>query len=266
MQQSKCKVLIVEDNRDYSSILHDYICFQPDMDVAGVLNDGDSVIEMISEKQPDVVLLDIIMPKTDGLSVLKTINSLELNKKPQVIIISALSQDRFTQSALSLGAVYYLIKPLDLDILVEKIRSLKHSEIDEDKTVTFYYHKEFNETQNPNIEVLINKLLFDIGISSNLNGYQFIKTAIYMFVEDNKCNICGSKDVYPTIAKKYNTTPEIVEGSMRCTFEKVWKSNDLNLIENDSNSKYINKKIRPSNIEFISTFSDKIRRKLENIV
>lgn len=125
MTENKLKIIIVDDNIELTSILTEYLNNQSDIDVIAIAKDGIEACEMISSKQPDIVILDIIMPGLDGISVIENMNKLSLSKKPVYIILSAVSQDKTIKKALALGAEYYFIKPFDMEILISRIRKSK---------------------------------------------------------------------------------------------------------------------------------------------
>ena len=121
MENSKISVLIADDNKEFCSILSDYLLNQKNIIVTGTAKDGKEALELIQEKEPDLVVLDIIMPHLDGLGVLEQLRKMDLEKKPRVIILSAVGQDKITQQAINLGADYYVVKPFDIDIFTKRI-------------------------------------------------------------------------------------------------------------------------------------------------
>ena len=121
MENSKISVLIADDNKEFCSILSDYLLNQKNIIVTGTAKDGKEALELIQEKEPDLVVLDIIMPHLDGLGVLEQLRKMDLEKKPRVIILSAVGQDKITQQAINLGADYYVVKPFDMDIFTKRI-------------------------------------------------------------------------------------------------------------------------------------------------
>ena len=122
MEEPKINILIVDDNKEFCNILNDYLLVQTDMVVIGIANNGVEALKLIKENKPDLVVLDIIMPILDGLGVLETLNTMDLDALPCVIVLSAVGQEKIAQRALSLGADYYVIKPFDMDVLIKRIR------------------------------------------------------------------------------------------------------------------------------------------------
>ena len=125
MDNKIIRVAITDDNRDFCEILSAYLGKQPDMEVVGMAHNGLEACSLIQTKQPDVVILDVIMPHLDGIGVLERVNTMDLEKRPVFIMLSAVGQDKITERALNLGAEYYIIKPFDMETLMNRIRQLK---------------------------------------------------------------------------------------------------------------------------------------------
>jgi len=139
MKESKLNVIIADDNKEFCNILNEYLSNQKDIVVTGIANNGIEALKLIEEKKPDLVVLDIIMPILDGLGVLKRLNTMDLDPKPCIIVLSAVGQNRITQKAISLGAAYYIVKPFDMEVLVKRIRQILNNITDSDdvkKTLT----------------------------------------------------------------------------------------------------------------------------------
>jgi len=124
MKDSKINVIIVDDNKEFCNILYEYLSNQRYIVVTGVANNGIETLKLIEEKKPGLVVLDIIMPILDGLGVLERLNTIDLDPKPYIIVLSAVGQYKITQRAISLGAAYYVVKPFDMDVLVRRIRQI----------------------------------------------------------------------------------------------------------------------------------------------
>ena len=124
--EQKMKILIADDNKDFSDILMEFINRQEDMEVIDVASNGEQACDLIAGVKPDIVILDVIMPYLDGIGVLERINTMELEKRPLFVMLSAVGQDKITERALALGAEYYIVKPFDMDTLANRIRQLKN--------------------------------------------------------------------------------------------------------------------------------------------
>ncbi|MFT5872840.1 MAG: two-component system response regulator (stage 0 sporulation protein A) [Clostridium sp.] len=124
MEERKLNIIIADDNKEFCSVLNDYLLGQKDIVVTGIANNGIEVLKLIEEKRPDLVVLDMIMPIIDGLGVLKKLNTMDLASKPRIIALSVVTQEKIIQKAISLGADYYVVKPFDMEVLIKKIRYL----------------------------------------------------------------------------------------------------------------------------------------------
>ena len=122
--KEKISVLIADDNQEFSHTLSSYINHQEDMEVIAVAKDGNEAIDMISNTIPDVVILDVIMPHLDGLGVLEKVLEIDIPKKPTCIMLSAVGQDKITQKDIIAGADYYIVKPFDIEVLIQRIREI----------------------------------------------------------------------------------------------------------------------------------------------
>ena len=135
MDGNKISVIIADDNKEFCSILNDYLLNQKDIVVTGIAKDGREALTLIEEKKPDLVVLDIIMPHLDGLGVLERLNSMDLDKFPRIVVLSAVGQDKITQRAITLGADYYVVKPFDMDIFTKRIRDMFNDTIGNNEPV-----------------------------------------------------------------------------------------------------------------------------------
>ena len=124
MEKTKIKILIVDNCKEFCNILNDYLLIQKDMVVTGIAGNGLEALKLVKEKKPDLIILDIIMPILDGLGVLEKLNEMSSNQKPRTIVLSSVSQDKIVQKALLLGAAYYVVKPFDIEIFINRIRQM----------------------------------------------------------------------------------------------------------------------------------------------
>lgn len=240
MEDSKISVLIADDNKEFCSILNDYLLNQKDIVVTGIAKDGREALELIQQKQPDLVVLDIIMPHLDGLGVLEKLNGMDLDKMPRVIVLSAVGQDKITQQAITLGADYYVVKPFDMDIFTKRIR-------------------EMFSTQD--VETEITSIIHEIGVPAHIKGYMYLREAITMVVNDMELLSAVTKELYPSIAKKYNTTASRVERAIRHAIEVAWGRGQVDAINKLFGYTVHNEKGKPTNSEFIAIIADKLRLK-----
>lgn len=265
MLSRKIQVLIADDNREFGDILCEYLGNQNDIDIVGVARDGMEAYDMIVTKLPDIAVLDIIMPHLDGLGVLEKINSTPLAKKPLFIILSAVGQDKITQRALALGAEYYVVKPFDMDVLVSRIRQLK--DINQSVVIKSEFPPEVkqpNRLASPkNLEIEVTSIMHEIGVPAHIKGYQYLRDAIMMVVKDLDVINSITKQLYPTVAREYNTTPSRVERAIRHAIEVAWSRGQVDTIDSLFGYTVNIGKGKPTNSEFIAMVADKLRLELK---
>ncbi|HEY5583820.1 MAG TPA: sporulation transcription factor Spo0A [Ruminiclostridium sp.] len=265
MQSKKIQILIADDNRELGYILKEYLNYQSDIEIVEVVTDGLAAVDMILAKEPDVVLLDIIMPYLDGLGVLEKIKSSHMNKRPQFIILSAVWQDKITQKALTLGSEYYIVKPFDLEVLVSRIRQIAGS--NPSPVIQSNHSKDANLSQNTsslkNLEATVTSIIHEIGIPPHINGYRYIRDAVMMVVKDNDVIHSVTKILYPSIARDHKTTPSRVERSIRHAIEVAWSKGDADKINSILGNTVNRGKGKPTNSEFISMIANKLRLELK---
>ena len=222
----KISVLIADDNQDFSHTLASYINSQEDMEVMAIAKDGNEAIDIIANTTPDVALLDVIMPHLDGLGVLEHINTITNEQKPICIMLSAVGQDKITQKAINLGAEYYVVKPFDIELLIKRIREIKHYKPGQGnsfitrETKQQYIDLSANESKKQeNLEALVTNVIHEVGVPAHIKGYQYLREAIMMVVNDIDVINQITKSLYPKIAIKYGTTPSRVERAIRHAIE-----------------------------------------------
>ena len=259
------KVIIADDNKDFSNILCDFLGQQEDMEIVGIAKDGIETIEILEKIEADVLILDIIMPILDGLGVLEKLNTISLHKKPKVIVLSAVGQDKITQRAIESGADYYIIKPFDLEVLIKRIRQLTNDE------ETSYAHRDQpsfakkpyismdQPNKNNNIQIQITNIIHEIGVPAHIKGYIYLREAIALVIENIDLLSAVTKELYPSIAKKYNTTSSRVERAIRHAIEVAWNRGKVDTINSLFGYTINNEKGKPTNSEFIAMIADKLR-------
>jgi len=258
---NKIKVAIADDNREFVDILKEYINSQSDIEVVGTAGDGFEALDLIANASPDVVILDIIMPHLDGLGVLEKINTTPLKKKPVFIILSAVGQDRITQRALALGAEYYIVKPFDMEVLISRIKQLKG--MAKFQTPKIEYQQDSKNmnvvAEKRDLEVEVTNIMHEIGVPAHIKGYQYLRDAIIMVVKDLDIINSITKQLYPAIAKDYNTTPSRVERAIRHAIEVAWNRGRIEAINSIFGYTINVNKGKPTNSEFIAMIADKLR-------
>lgn len=270
----KFSVLIADDNKDFCDIICEFLSKQKDMEIVGVANDGIQAVDMITRLSPDVVILDIIMPHLDGLGVLERLNQQRLDKYPKTIILSAVGQDKITQRAIMLGADYYIVKPFDLELLVRRIKELVYDLDNQAERISTNMVMEntdlpnnstYNINRNFSLESEITNIIHEIGVPAHIKGYQYLREAIMMVVNNVDLLSGITKELYPGIAERFNTTPSRVERAIRHAIEVAWSRGRIETINKLFGYTIHDEKGKPTNGEFIAMVADKLRMQSRNV-
>ncbi|MBY0149119.1 sporulation transcription factor Spo0A [Neobacillus niacini] len=245
------KIGIIDDNVQFTEILIDFLSTFNEMEVIGVAHDGMKGMELIRNQKPDLIILDLIMPFSDGLSLLK--NIYEENITIKVIILTSLGTEDTITRAKELGASYFLMKPIELSHLPKLLISICSEGVSMKKTL----EKVLNKNNDGKIELKITDILRSIGIPANLKGYFFLREAIQMI--NNGCEFSFSKVIYPAIASKHHTTTSRVERAIRHAIEVGWNRGGIEQLDLVFGNTVSPLKGRPTNGEFISLIAEYLR-------
>lgn len=257
----KITVAIVDDNVRMLNLMEEILKEDSGIEVIGKAENGLEALTIIRDKKPDVVLLDLIMPKLDGLGVMERVKKgSEFKKAPVFIVVTAIGQDRVTESAFELGASYYIMKPFDNSMILSRIRQVKgetHGKlIDNQKTPMSEHAAAYKER---NLESDVTNIIHEIGVPAHIKGYQYLRDAIMMSVDDAEMLNSITKQLYPSIAKRHKTTPSRVERAIRHAIEVAWSRGKMDTIDELFGYTVNNGKGKPTNSEFVALIADKIR-------
>lgn len=244
----KIKVLMIDDNVNLVEMVEDYFDNHPRIEIVGKANDGEEGLKIIKEGnlKYDLVVLDLIMPNKDGLSVLKELKKCKISLN--IIVATSYNAPDTIRKVSEYGVNYYILKPFDLSDLEDKI--LDTFNISEKKTINLL---------NNNLQISISKMLHELGMPSHIKGYQYIREAISM-VYDNPEIVGGiTKELYPELASRFDTTVSRVERAIRHAIEVSWNRGDWDLMEDIFGHSVDIDKAKPTNSEFIVTVADKLR-------
>jgi two-component system response regulator (stage 0 sporulation protein A) len=256
--------VLADDNRDFCQVLREYLSNEDDIEILGIAKDGIEALDLVNRTQPDVLVLDVIMPHLDGLGVIERLNAMNLPKMPKIIVLSAVGQDKITQSAINLGADYYIVKPFDFVIFINRIRGLVSNKnaVVETKaraSMDIKMTKTDFVKNVGNIETEITNIIHEIGVPAHIKGYLYLREAIKMVIDNVELLGAVTKELYPSIAKKFNTTPSRVERAIRHAIEVAWSRGKVDTINQLFGYTVHNTKGKPTNSEFIAMIADKLR-------
>ena len=259
-------VAIVDDNPMVLDKLDEILGQEEGLNVVGRAEDGEEAIHLIAQKRPDVVLLDLIMPKIDGISIVERMNQKKAGeKKPYFIILSAVGGEQMADEAFRAGANYYLMKPFDSSTLIGRIRALAKAEGAKAPGKTFAPPADSKKTRadreaymEEHLETDITRMLHELGIPAHIKGYQYLRDAITMTVKDQEMMNSVTKILYPTIAKRHRTTSSRVERAIRHAIEVAWGRGKMETIDQVFGYTVSTGKGKPTNSEFIALIADQI--------
>ncbi len=250
----KISVLIVDDNQTLVRLMVDFLSRKQDIEIVGTAKDGAEAVDQIASLVPDVVLLDIVMPRMDGFGTLEAVSRMNLSKKPHVIMVTGLTRDDFIARAMSMGADYYMIKPFDMHALYTRIREVAH----QDGVSAYAGEETVVPTGEISIDEKVTNIFLSIGIPAHIKGYAYLREAVRMVVEDHDVINRITKELYPGIARRFSTTASKVERAMRHAIEVAWSRGRLDSVNRIYGYKVFSADDKPTNGEFIALIADKV--------
>ncbi len=257
-ERDPIRVLVADDNREFCSILKDYFTNEPDFEMVDVCSNGNEVLEVLGKKEVEVLILDLIMPYMDGIGVLEKIADMALEPRPKIIILTAFGQETITQKAEQLGADYYILKPFNLQVLGDRIKQLVRDvkpAVDKRNSSSVVT----SAAAPKNLELEVTRIIHEIGVPAHVKGYQYLRAAIMLVTEEVNYLGAVTKELYPTIAQTYDTTPSRVERAIRHAIELAWDRGDIDRINKFFGYTINGEKGKPTNSEFIAIIADKLR-------
>lgn len=253
----KIKVCLIDDNKELVQMMKEYFEEQEDIEIVGTAYNGQECLDLIEETEPDVLILDIIMPHLDGLGVLGKLRVMELSKHPNIIMLTAFGQEEVMKKAVALGASYFILKPFDLDNLADQIREVHDPG---GNTLPFSIKKDKQEKKaKGNLEADITNIIHEIGVPAHIKGYMYLREAISMVYNDIELLGSITKVLYPEIAKHFNTTASRVERAIRHAIEVAWSRGNIEAISSLFGYTVSVTKAKPTNSEFIAMVADRLR-------
>jgi len=244
----KIKILMIDDNVNLIEMVNDYFENHPKIEIVGKAYDGEEGLKIIKEGKLDydLIILDLIMPKKDGLGVLKELKASNISNN--IIVATSYNAPDTIRKVSEFGVNYYILKPFDLTDLEDKI--IDTFNISGKKMINIF---------NNNLQISISRVLHELGMPSHIKGYQYVREAISMIYE--KPDMVGgiTKELYPELASKFDTTVSRVERAIRHAIEVSWNRGDWDLMEDIFGHSVDIDKAKPTNSEFIVTVADKLR-------
>ena len=237
-----------EFGKNCASVLRTYGC-----DVSLVAKDGRILLAKYESMNADVVVMDAFMSNLDALGVINELSKKE--EKPLIMVMSSSDNQRFEQEILSAGADYYFLKPFDINMLAQRIKQLTG------------WSKEKGDVSkqqdNVDLQVTVSEIMHQIGVPAHIKGYQYLREAIVLSINDREMMSSVTKVLYPTVAKMYSTTSSRVERAIRHALEVAWDRGDVDVLSSYFGYTIQNTRGKPTNSEFIAMISDKLRLRMK---
>ena len=269
MNNQAISVFLADDNTEFCDIVSKSFAKYEDIRIVGTAHNGADAYQQINDLRPDVAIIDGIMPQLDGVGVLEKLRN-EAEHFPICIMLSAMTSDKMIQRAMDLGAEYYVVKPFDMDVMASRIRQLKQGLSKHPQGDIFSRTQSNSATamrpSNPavNLETRVTNTLHEIGVPAHIRGYQYMREAILMAIDDMDVLNYITKELYPSIAKKCGTTPSRVERAIRHAIEVAWSRGKIDVIDSMFGYTINTNKGKPTNSEFIALIADRLRLELKD--
>jgi two-component system response regulator (stage 0 sporulation protein A) len=262
----KVRVLIADNNAELCEMLSEFIDSQGDMTVVDTVVDGEAALEALNRLAVDVVVLDVAMPRLDGMAVLERLREMDLNPRPRIIILSALGREDIMHRLTNLGADYYVVKPIDLEVLAQRIRqfgsdcSTGTTQVSEPPPANVGLLRGTRRSNATSLEMQITQLLHRLGMPAHMKGYLYLRDAVQMVLEDDRLLAGGlTKRLYPMVAEKYQSSPGGVEAAIRNALTAWWERGNRELFQTLTSTNGVRHGKIPTNSAMIAELADQIR-------
>lgn len=247
--ENRVKILIADGNEEFCGHLKRALEQSGGYEVVGIAGDGEQALALLSAQEPDVLVLDLLLAKIDGISILKQAHNMD--KAPVALVLSGFMTEFVGSMAVSLGVQYFMAKPCDFELVAERIREIVAVERQSKSAA--------QKKGEVNIEAMVTSIIHEIGVPAHIKGYQYLREAIMMAVEDIESVSAITKVLYPSIAKKFHTTSSRVERAIRHAIEVAWDRGDIETLQSYFGYTVSGVKGKPTNSEFISMIADRLR-------
>ncbi|MBQ4652010.1 MAG: sporulation transcription factor Spo0A [Oscillospiraceae bacterium] len=254
--ETKTRILIADANAEFCSLLTEYISNEKDFDVLGSAGDGIEALALIAELKPDILIMDLQLSQLDGLELLRRLP--ESKVKCKVVVLSGFINQNVLADCATLGVEYFIPKPCDISSLLVYLRRLSGN----NQGATPDFPAPLSRRDN-DLEAVVTDIIHEIGVPAHIKGYQYLREAIILTINDMDMINAVTKVLYPEVAKKFSTTPSRVERAIRHAIEVAWDRGDIEVLQKFFGYTVSNIKGKPTNSEFIAMIADclSLRRK-----
>ena len=248
----RTSILIADNSEEFCGSLSTALQRTERFNLVGTACDGEQAMQLLEERKPDILVLDLMLAKKDGLRILKSMTGWE--RRPAVVATSGVMTDYVASAAAGLGVAYLILKPCDMEALVDRLEELRG---DTGRSIPV------RRAPGQSIEALVTGIIHEIGVPAHIKGYQYLREAIIIAVGDMDVINAITKVLYPQVAKTFQTTPSRVERAIRHAIEVAWDRGDLDTLQRFFGYTVSNTKGKPTNSEFIALIADKLQLQLK---
>ncbi len=252
--ETKVRILLADANADFRSSMTELVKGEGDMEVVAAVDNGADALALAAELQPDILLTDLVLLKMDGLELLRRLS--ESGRRLPCIVLSSFVSQLIVTECSELGADYFLPKPCELPTLLERIRGLT-APVRSVPGVGFEAGRDARR-ETLDLEAVVTDIIHEIGVPAHIKGYQYLREAIILTINDMEMINAVTKVLYPEVARKFNTTPSRVERAIRHAIEVAWDRGDIEVLQKYFGYTVSNIKGKPTNSEFIAMIADSL--------
>ncbi|MBR3473996.1 MAG: sporulation transcription factor Spo0A [Oscillospiraceae bacterium] len=255
--ETKIRILLADANPEFAKLLEETFRAERDMELIGTAADGPEALTRLRELRPDVLLLDLVLPRLDGLEVLRRLP--ETGCACPVIVLSGFINSKVVADCAALGAAYFIPKPCDASALLQRVRQLSAAQGEAPVSEGIDCGAAARQSrQEADLEATVTEIIHEIGVPAHIKGYQYLREAIILTIQDMDIINAVTKVLYPEVAKRYSTTPSRVERAIRHAIEVAWDRGDIEVLQKYFGYTVSNIKGKPTNSEFIAMIADSL--------
>ena len=248
----KIRVMLADDNQSILRLLSDFFARKESIELVAAVSDGTEIADAVREHAPDVLVLDVIMPRRDGFMALEELKRMEEAIRPKVIVLTGLARDDFIARAIQLGACSYMVKPFDMNLLYSRILEVAGNALQEAAIGGEV------DSAPETLDERITNLFLTLGIPAHIKGYQYLREAVHMVIDNRDVINRITKELYPGVARRFDTSASKVERAMRHAIEVAWSRGRLDSVNKMYGYKVFDAMDKPTNGEFISCVAEKL--------
>ena len=255
--ETTIRILLADANPDFGKLLSERFAAERGIELVGIAADGLEALDMVSQLRPDLLLTELVLPKLDGLELLRRLP--ETGVRCRCIVLSGFINNKVIADCAARGADYFMPKPCDLGALLERVRQLADGEEEELPLEGIDCRPAARVSrQEADLEAVVTDIIHEIGVPAHIKGYQYLREAIILTIQDMDVINAVTKVLYPEVAKRFATTPSRVERAIRHAIEVAWDRGDIEVLQKYFGYTVSNIKGKPTNSEFIAMIADSL--------